>query len=161
MNLWLCWTPRALKTKTKLRVFSPRADRPLSAKLMPTFADRGCRVVSATDPYGYILGFLDQHQGPQMCELPWSISYVPDCVLTGLSDKSFLFFQTASPSAEHNPPSASCWLCFCRFSYSPFLRLLLLLFGCLLPVLCYLGLALSDVKVRHVSVQCSENSTSW
>jgi hypothetical protein len=24
-----------------------------------TFADRGCRVVSVTDPYGRILGFLD------------------------------------------------------------------------------------------------------
>jgi hypothetical protein len=27
------------------------SDRRLSAKLVPTFADRGCRVVSATDPY--------------------------------------------------------------------------------------------------------------
>jgi hypothetical protein len=26
---------------------------------VPTFADRGCRVVSATDPHGRILGFLD------------------------------------------------------------------------------------------------------
>jgi hypothetical protein len=26
---------------------------------MPTFADRGCRVVRTTDPYGRILGFLD------------------------------------------------------------------------------------------------------
>jgi hypothetical protein len=39
--------------------FSPQAnytdqpsDRRFSAKLVPTFADRGCRVVSATDPYG-------------------------------------------------------------------------------------------------------------
>jgi hypothetical protein len=31
----------------------------LSAKLVPTFADRGCRVVSATDPQGRIFGFLD------------------------------------------------------------------------------------------------------
>jgi CBS-domain-containing membrane protein len=30
------------------------------AKLVPAFADRGCRVVSVTDPYGRILGFLDQ-----------------------------------------------------------------------------------------------------
>jgi hypothetical protein len=30
----------------------------LSAKLVPTFADIGCRVVSATDPHGRILGFL-------------------------------------------------------------------------------------------------------
>jgi hypothetical protein len=26
---------------------------------VPTFADRGCHVVSMTDPYGSILGFLD------------------------------------------------------------------------------------------------------
>jgi hypothetical protein len=32
--------------------------RRLSAKLVPIFADRGCLVVSVTDPYGRILGFL-------------------------------------------------------------------------------------------------------
>jgi hypothetical protein len=32
----------------------------LSAKLVPTLADRGCHVVSVTDPYGYILVFLDR-----------------------------------------------------------------------------------------------------
>jgi hypothetical protein len=37
------------------------SDRRLSAKLVPTFADdRGCYVVSVTDPYGRILGFLDR-----------------------------------------------------------------------------------------------------
>jgi hypothetical protein len=36
------------------------SDRSLSAKLLPTFADRGCHVVSVTDPYGRILGFLDR-----------------------------------------------------------------------------------------------------
>jgi hypothetical protein len=35
------------------------SDRSLSAKLVPTFADTGCHVVSLTDPYGCILGFLD------------------------------------------------------------------------------------------------------
>jgi hypothetical protein len=41
-----------------------------TAKLAPTFADReGCHVVSATDPHGRIVGFLDQshyyfYQGP-------------------------------------------------------------------------------------------------
>jgi hypothetical protein len=34
------------------------SDRRLSAKLTPIFADRGCHVVSVTDPYGRILGFL-------------------------------------------------------------------------------------------------------
>jgi hypothetical protein len=31
----------------------------MSGKLMPTFADKECRVVSATDPHGRILSFLD------------------------------------------------------------------------------------------------------
>jgi hypothetical protein len=32
----------------------------LSAKLVPTFADIGCYVVSVTDPCGRNLGFLDR-----------------------------------------------------------------------------------------------------
>jgi hypothetical protein len=32
----------------------------MSAKLVSIFADRGCRVVSAADPDGSILGFLDR-----------------------------------------------------------------------------------------------------
>jgi hypothetical protein len=36
------------------------SDRRLSLKWLPTFADRGCHVVSVTDPYGRILGFLDR-----------------------------------------------------------------------------------------------------
>jgi hypothetical protein len=36
------------------------SDRRLSAKWLPTFAERGCHVVSVTDPYGRILGFLDR-----------------------------------------------------------------------------------------------------
>jgi CBS-domain-containing membrane protein len=36
------------------------SDRRFSAKLVPTFADRGCHMVSVTDPYGGILGFLDR-----------------------------------------------------------------------------------------------------
>jgi hypothetical protein len=35
-------------------------DRRLSAKLVPTFEDRGCHVVSVTDPYGRILDCLDR-----------------------------------------------------------------------------------------------------
>jgi hypothetical protein len=54
--------PREEK-KTPLRGISPRAnytDRCLSAKLLPTFADRGCHVVIVTAPYGRILGFLER-----------------------------------------------------------------------------------------------------
>jgi hypothetical protein len=38
-------------------VYRPR-NRRLSAKLVPSFVDRWCRMVSATDPNGRILGFL-------------------------------------------------------------------------------------------------------
>jgi hypothetical protein len=34
------------------------SDYGMSAKLVPTFADRGYHVVTVTDPYGRILGFL-------------------------------------------------------------------------------------------------------
>jgi hypothetical protein len=36
------------------------SDRRLRAKLVRTFAVRECHVVSVTDPYGRILGFLDR-----------------------------------------------------------------------------------------------------
>jgi hypothetical protein len=52
-----------LKLK-KIRGLSPQAnniDR-ATAKLVPIFADRGRRVVSATDPRGRILGFLDRRR---------------------------------------------------------------------------------------------------
>jgi hypothetical protein len=39
----------------------------VSVKLVPTFADRGCRVVSATDPHDRILGFLDRKGGKNAC----------------------------------------------------------------------------------------------
>jgi hypothetical protein len=38
------------------------SDRRLSAKLLPTSADRGRRVVSATDSHDPILGFLDNEE---------------------------------------------------------------------------------------------------
>jgi hypothetical protein len=44
---------------TASELYQP-SDRRLLAKLVPTFADRGCYVVSVTDPYGRILDFLDR-----------------------------------------------------------------------------------------------------
>jgi hypothetical protein len=38
----------------------PTEQSRLSAKLVPALADRGCYVVSVTDPYGRILSFLDR-----------------------------------------------------------------------------------------------------
>jgi hypothetical protein len=34
------------------------SDRRMSVKLVPTFSDRGCRVISTTDPHCRILTFL-------------------------------------------------------------------------------------------------------
>jgi hypothetical protein len=53
--------------KTKLHGLSPRAnytDRAIAAcrrSDCQLFADRGCHVVSVTDPYGRIIGFLDSY----------------------------------------------------------------------------------------------------
>jgi hypothetical protein len=52
------------RSRKELRGLSPRAnyaDRAknrLSEKLVQTFGDKGYRVVSATDPYGFVLGFF-------------------------------------------------------------------------------------------------------
>jgi CBS-domain-containing membrane protein len=45
----------------KLHGLSPQANYTdcLSAKLVSTFADKGCHVVRVMDHYGRILGFLD------------------------------------------------------------------------------------------------------
>jgi hypothetical protein len=61
----------------------PTSFRRLSAKLMPTFEDRGCRVVSVTDPCDRILGFLDRSRyfffqvAPQLYSRGW-VDPVPD-----------------------------------------------------------------------------------
>jgi hypothetical protein len=40
----------------------------LAENLVPTFADRGCHMVRATDPYGHILGFLDRLKEAELRE---------------------------------------------------------------------------------------------
>jgi hypothetical protein len=58
----------------------------LLAKLVPTFADRGCHVVSMTDPYGRILGSLGRSRyfffqvAPQLYSRGW-VDPVPDPLL--------------------------------------------------------------------------------
>jgi hypothetical protein len=85
-----CSNKQNKKTK-KLRGPSPRAnytDRAtrLSAKLVPTFVDRGCHVISVTDPCGRILGFLDQSHyfffqvAPQLYSRGW-VDHVSDPLL--------------------------------------------------------------------------------
>jgi hypothetical protein len=64
-------------------------DRCMSAKLVPTFADRGCHVVSLTDPYCRILVFLDRSRyfifkvAPQLYLRGW-VGSVPNPLLPGI-----------------------------------------------------------------------------
>jgi hypothetical protein len=58
----------------------------LVSEIMPTFVDRGCRVVSAMDPHGRIFGFLDHscyyffQVAPQLYSRSW-VDPVPDPLL--------------------------------------------------------------------------------
>jgi hypothetical protein len=62
------------------------SDHRLSAKLVPIFLDRGCHVVSVTNPYRRILGFLDRSRyfffqiAPQLYSRGW-VDPVPDPLL--------------------------------------------------------------------------------
>jgi hypothetical protein len=55
----------------------------MSAKLVPTFADRGCHVVNTIDPHGCTLGFLNRSRyyffqvAPQLYSRGW-VDPVPD-----------------------------------------------------------------------------------
>jgi hypothetical protein len=75
---WLSTDYKALKhTKKNSMVWVRQRTIPpggptLSAKWLPTFADRVCHVVSVTDPYGRILGFLDRSRY-------FSITYLLSC----------------------------------------------------------------------------------
>jgi hypothetical protein len=51
------------------------SDRRLSAKLVPTFAHKGCYVVSVADPYGHIFGFLDRESTLYLAEFPSMLWY--------------------------------------------------------------------------------------
>jgi hypothetical protein len=42
---------------------------------VPTLADIGCRVVTAADPYGRNLGFLDQDENKIDTEIDNSVTY--------------------------------------------------------------------------------------
>jgi hypothetical protein len=54
------WIKESKKEKQPPLVRERTRDCRLSAKIMPTFADRGYRVVSTTDPHGRIIGCLDR-----------------------------------------------------------------------------------------------------
>jgi CBS-domain-containing membrane protein len=61
----LCQEKKIPWPESASKLFRP-SDRHLSAKLVSTFAEKGCHVVSVTDTYGRILGFLDQSYAKQV-----------------------------------------------------------------------------------------------
>jgi hypothetical protein len=72
--------------ESAIKLYRP-SDRRLSAKLLPTFADRGWHVVSVTDLYGRIFGFLDRSRyffsqvAPKLYSQGWVVP-VQDPLLT-------------------------------------------------------------------------------
>jgi hypothetical protein len=65
-------------TESASELYRPK-DRSLSAKLLPTFADRECRVLSPTDPHGRISRFS---RPEQLLSLPSSSSIALNCTCT-------------------------------------------------------------------------------
>jgi hypothetical protein len=61
---WLIVGTMQVEVINKLCGLSPRPnymdDHRFLIKLVPTFADRECHIVSVTDPHGHILIFLDR-----------------------------------------------------------------------------------------------------
>jgi hypothetical protein len=83
------------------------SDRRLWAKLVPTFADRGCRVVSAADPYGSILDFLDRSRycffqvASQLYSRGW-VNPVPDRLFLRKSGKAGNRKRTSASVARNS-----------------------------------------------------------
>jgi hypothetical protein len=84
-NKLLHWIKQAKQTpwsESAIELYRP-SDRRLSAKLVPTFADRGCHVISVMDPHSRILWFLDRSRYfffqvvPQLNSRGW-VDPVPD-----------------------------------------------------------------------------------
>jgi hypothetical protein len=86
-----------------------QSDRRLSAKLVPTFEDRGCHVVSLPDPYGSIIGFLHRSRyfffevAPQLYSRGW-VDPVPDSLLlrkSGSAENRTRTSRSVSRNSDH------------------------------------------------------------
>jgi hypothetical protein len=69
----------------------PTERPPLVGEVVLTFADRGCCVVSATDPPVVSLGFLDRSQRKKTEENPDQTE-----ILTGVHNINFELFTTVA-----------------------------------------------------------------
>jgi hypothetical protein len=101
---------RRVKFKTPWPESASELYRPsdcrLSARLVPTFSDRGCRVVRVIDPYGRILGFLDRSryfslQVAQLYSRGW-VDPVPDPLILRKSGSAGNRTQTSRSVAKNS-----------------------------------------------------------
>jgi hypothetical protein len=79
------------------------SDNRLSAKLVPTCADRGWHVVSVTDPFGRILGFLDRSS---YFSFKWLLSCTHETEWIQFQTHYCFFFpeNLVGPGIEPGPP---------------------------------------------------------
>jgi hypothetical protein len=95
------WYKRTPWPESVSELYRP-SDRRLSAKWLPTFADRECHTVSVTGPYDRILGFLDRSRyvffqvASQFYSRGW-VDPVPDPLLL---KKSVARNTTGGPTSE-------------------------------------------------------------
>jgi hypothetical protein len=94
--------------ETTSELYRP-SDRWLSAKLVPTFADRGCHVVSVADPYSSTIAFLDHSSyfffqvAPQLYSKGW-VDPIPDPLLLTKSGN----WTWTSGSVARNSDNLNC-----------------------------------------------------
>jgi hypothetical protein len=86
-------------SKSANELYRP-SDRRLSAKWLPTFADRECHVASMMDPYGRILGRLDRSR---YFSIKWLLSCTHEAEWT-LFQTHYFFFLVV-PGIEPGPPN--------------------------------------------------------
>jgi hypothetical protein len=65
---------------------------------LPTFADRGCHVVSVTDPYGRILGFLDRSR---YFSIKYLLSSTHEAERTPFQTHYFFFVVPGNRTRDH------------------------------------------------------------
>jgi hypothetical protein len=100
------WVKKTPWSESENEVYRP-SDRRLSAKLVPTFAVRGCHVVSLTDPYCSILGFLDLEPvlfyqiAPQLYSRGW-VDPVPNPLLLRKSGSTGNRTRTSGSVAKNS-----------------------------------------------------------
>jgi hypothetical protein len=99
-----------------------QSDRRLSAKLAPTFVDRGCHVVSVKDSYCRILGFLDRSSyfffqvAPQLYSWGW-FDPVPDPLLLRESGSSGNLTRISGSEARNYDTRPQRWSTFFYITY--------------------------------------------